>query len=149
MLLNFCAGAKVKAILQHLGATAIVQRASAILQKCGNTQGDTSFDADMRLLHDISVKNDRSNMDAHATEEIPIPVHMMNMLMATEINGQKGKIMAYRRCHLSGIQFATHQASRRDCYMFFKDGEILHLGKIDLIFGVTSVDRRKGHFTAV
>jgi len=111
MLFNFCAGAKVKAILQHPGATAIVQRASAILQKCSNTQGDTSFDADMRLLHDISVKNDRSNTDAHATEEIPIPVHMMNMLMATEINGQKGKIVAYRRCRLSGIQFTTHQAS--------------------------------------
>jgi hypothetical protein len=37
MLLNFCAGAKVKAILQHPEAAAIVQRASAILQKCGES----------------------------------------------------------------------------------------------------------------
>jgi len=72
MLLNFCVSAKVKAILQHPGAAAIVQRASAILQKCGNTQGNTSFDANIRLLHNISVKNDRSNTDAHTTEEIPI-----------------------------------------------------------------------------
>jgi len=71
------------------------------------------------------------------------------MLMAIEINGQKGKIVAYRCCRLSGIQFATHQASRRDCYVFFKNGEILRPGKIDLIFGVMSADRREGHFAAV
>ena len=69
--------------------------------------------------------------------------------MAARINCQEGKIVAYRRCHLSGIQFAIHQASRRDCYVFFKDGELLHLGRIDLIFGVTSADRREEHFAAV
>ena len=150
MLLNFCAGAKVKAILQHPEAAAIVQRASTILQKCRDTQGDTSFDVDMRLLHEISVKNDRSNMDTHdATEEIPILAHMVDMLMATGINCQEGKIAAYRHCRLSGIQFATHQAPRRDCYVFFKDGELLHPGRIDLIFGVMSADRREEHFAAV
>ena len=150
MLLNFCAGAKVKAILQHPEAAAIVQHASAILQKCRDTQGDTSFDVNMRLLHEISVKNNRSNMDNHnATEEIPISAYMVDMLMATRINCQEGKIAAYRRCRLSGIQFTTHQASQRDCYIFFKDGELLRLGRIDLIFGVTSADRREEHFTAV
>ena len=150
MLLNFCAGAKVKAILQHPEATAIVQRASAILQKCTDTQGGTAFDSDMRLLHEISVKNDQSNLDTHhATEEIPMPAYMVGMLMATEINCEESKIAAYRRCRLSGIQFATHQASRRDCYIFFKDGEFLRPGRINLIFGVTSADRREEHFAVV
>ena len=65
----------------------------------------------MRLLHEISVKNNRSNMDIHdATKEIPIPAHMVDMLMAAGINCQEGKVTAYRRCYLSGIQFMTHQA---------------------------------------
>ena len=104
MLLNFCAGAKVKAILQNPKAMAIIQHTSTSLQKCRDTQGNTSFDADMRLLHEISVKNNRSNMNIHdATKEIPIPAHMVDMLMAAGINCQEGKVTAYRRCYLSGI----------------------------------------------
>ena len=150
MLLNFCAGVKVKAILQHTEATAIVQCASTILQKCRDTQGGAAFDSDMRLLHEISVKNDKSNLDTHhATEEIPMPAYMVGMLMVSEINCEESKIVTYRHCHLSGIQFMTHQASQRDCYIFFKNEEFLHLGRIDLIFGVTSADRRKEHFAVV
>ena len=96
MLLNFCAGAKVKAILQHPEAAAIIQCASTILQKCRDTQGGITFNSDMRLLHEISVKNDQSNLDTHhTTEEIPMLAYMVGMLMATEINSEESKIAAY------------------------------------------------------
>ena len=114
MLLNFCAGAKVKAILQHPEAATIVKHASDILQKCRETQGDTSFDVDISLLHG-GVKSDGPSLDTNsADEEAVVPRELEDVLMhlgvAYRETGMTG-MRAYKCCRLSGIQFATHKAS--------------------------------------
>ena len=88
MLLSFCAGSKVKAILQHPDAATIVKRAGTILQKCWETQGNASFDVNISLLHKISMKTHRANLDTqNTTKQIAIPVDIMDMLVAGEIIG--------------------------------------------------------------
>ena len=148
MLLNFCAGARVKAILQHLEAAVIIKHAGNILQKCRETQGDTSFDADISLLH--GVKSDRPSLDTNsADEETMIPRELEDVLTDLGVTYRETGVRAYKRCHLSGIQFTTHKASRTDCYIFFKDGGDLRPGRIDMLFGIKLVGGREEHFAAV
>ena len=88
MLLSFCAGSKVKVILQHPDAVTIVKCAGAILQKSWETQGNASFDVDISLLHKISVKTHRADLDTqNTTEQTTIPADIMDMLVAGEIIG--------------------------------------------------------------
>ena len=150
MLLNFCAGARVKAILQHPEAATIVQRACDILQKCRETQGNTSFDADISLLHGVRVQGDGPSSDTNsADEETVIPRELEDVLMHLGVVHRETGIRVYKRCRLSGIQFATHKASRTDCYIFFKDGGDLQPGKIDMLFGIKLAGGREEHFAAV
>ena len=88
MLLSFCVGSKVKAILHHPGAVTIVKHAGTILKKCWETQGNASFNVDISLLHEISMKTHRANLDTqNTTKQIAIPADIMDMLVAGEIIG--------------------------------------------------------------
>ena len=150
MLLSFCAGSKVKVILQHPDAASIVKHAGTILQKCWETQGNASFNVDISLLHEISMKTHRANLDTqNTTKQIAIPADIMDMLVAGEIIGWDMKIKGYSHCCLSAIQFTTHKVSQTNCYIFFKYGGVVCPGRIEMIFGMTSADRREKCFAAV
>ena len=149
MLLNFCAGAKVKALLQHLEAATIVKRTSDILQKCRETQGDTSFNADISLLHG-GVKSDGLSLDTNsADEEAVVPRELEDVLMHLGVAYRETGMRAYKHCCLSSIQFATHKALRMDCYIFFRDRGNLWPGRIDMLFGIKLAGGREEHFAVV
>ena len=59
------------------------------------------------------------------------------------------KIKGYSCCCLLGIQFTTDKVSQTKCYIFFKDGGVVHPGRIETIFGMTSADGREKCFAVV
>ena len=86
----------MKALLQEEDSADIIKHAGAVLQKCRYTQGDSSFDADISLLHTISMVNHVPNPNAHAAEGIFIPKDIVHTLLARGFDVQKCKVETYK-----------------------------------------------------
>lgn len=149
MLVTFCAASRVKAILQHPDAPAIIKSADVILKQC-----HSNFDSEipvMDILNTEPQKDDTTQCMVHGSgKSVALSADLRTVLAEANIKVQDDtKVEMYSRFTIGKLQYATRAVTSADCQIFWNlpTGQLVP-GVIEHIFSIPLVKTETKYFIA-